>query len=316
MVDVAPLADAAHDVVDERQRLEAEEVELDQADLVDVRAAELRHHAALFVDEEGQILDQRPRADDDAGGVLGGVAQQALELERMREQALLALALVAQLAQARLHLQGVGEREVLALLGRRVELGDLVGLAVGELEDAADVLDRRLPLQRPEGDDLRDVVLAVALAHVADHLVAALEAEVHVDVGHRLALRVEEALEEQVVRNRIEVGDAQRPRHDAARRRAAAGADRDALALRVVGEVGDDQEVAGEAHVLDHRQLGVDALLIGPLAFRVPVAERAQADQPLLESDARVALQLILERHALGRPGRPGTGSGRTPAPA
>ena len=93
-----------------------------------------------------------------------------------------------------------------------------------EVEHAADVLDRLLPLERAEGDDLRDAVGAVLLAHVADHLVAALEAEVDVDVGHRPALGVQEALEEQVVLDRVEVGDAERPGDQAAGRRAAARA--------------------------------------------------------------------------------------------
>ena len=64
---------------DQRQRLQAEEVELDEADRLDVGARVLRHDRAVLVDEERQVLDQRPVGDDDAGGVLGGVAQQAFE---------------------------------------------------------------------------------------------------------------------------------------------------------------------------------------------------------------------------------------------
>ena len=45
---------------------------------------------------------------------------------------------------------------------------------------------------------------------VADHLAAAAVVEVDVDVGHRRALGVEEALEQQTVRDGIDVGDAQR----------------------------------------------------------------------------------------------------------
>ena len=45
-------------------------------------------------------------------------------------------------------------------------------------------------------------------AHVIDHLLAFAEAEVDVDVRHADALRVEEALEQQVVLQRIDVGDA------------------------------------------------------------------------------------------------------------
>ena len=52
---------------------------------------------------------------------------------------------------------------------------------------------------------------AVFAAHIVDHRVAALLAEVDVEVGHRHALGVEEALEQQVEADRIEIGDGQRP---------------------------------------------------------------------------------------------------------
>jgi hypothetical protein len=56
-------------------------------------------------------------------------------------------------------------------------------------------------LQRPEGDDLPDGVGAVLVADVLDDLAAALLAEVDVEVGHRDAFGIEEALEQQVKRS-------------------------------------------------------------------------------------------------------------------
>ena len=60
-----------------------------------------------------------------------------------------------------------------------------------------------------EGDDLRDVLAPVLLGDVIDDLAAAVHAEVDVDVGHGDALGIQEALEEQLVLQRIDVGDAQ-----------------------------------------------------------------------------------------------------------
>jgi hypothetical protein len=91
-------------------------------------------------------------------------------------------------------------------------------------------------------------LVAVLVGDVVDDLAAALLAEVHVEVGHRHPLRVEEALEQQVVGERIEVGDAQRVGHQGAGARAAAGAHRDVVLLGPVDEVGHDEEVAGELH--------------------------------------------------------------------
>src|SRR5207245_1574223 len=98
-------------------------------------------------------------------------------------------------------------------------------------------------------------VAAVLFPYVFEHLVPALDAEVDVDVGHRLPLRVQEALEEQAVGNRIEIGDAEAVGDEAAGARAAAGSDRDASALGLADEVGDDQEVAREPHLANGREL-------------------------------------------------------------
>ena len=91
-------------------------------------------------------------------------------------------------------------------------------------------------------------VAAVLPGDVLDDLAPARLAEVDVDVGQADALGVQEALEEQVVLHRVDVGDAQAVGDEAARRRAAARPDGNPLLPRVADEVPDDQEVAREAH--------------------------------------------------------------------
>ncbi len=120
---------------------------------------------------------------------------------------------------------------------RRDRLGDAVGVGVRDVHHPRHVAHHRPRLHRPEGDDLRDVLAAVLPGDVLDDLAAAALAEVDVDVGQRDALGVEEALEDQVVRDRIDVGDPQAVGDEAAGRRAAAGPDRDALLARVADEV-------------------------------------------------------------------------------
>ena len=100
----------------------------------------------------------------------------------------------------------------------RHHLAEPVDLAVGHLQHAADVAQHGARLQRAEGDDLRDLVAAVFLLDVADHLVAAVLAEVDVEVGHRHAVGIEEALEQQREAQRVDVGDGQSHRRPASRR--------------------------------------------------------------------------------------------------
>src|SRR5690606_17646073 len=130
--------------------------------------------------------------------------------------------------------------------------------AVGMSQHAARVAYHRPGGHRAVGDDLRDPVAAVAFAHVLDDAVTALHAEVDVEVRHRHTLRIEEALEEQVVPNGVEIGDPQRPRDQRPGARAAAGSHGNPLFLGPADEVGHDEEVTGEAHPANdvelHRQ--------------------------------------------------------------
>ena len=97
-----------------------------------------------------------------------------------------------------------------------------------DAEQPGHVLDRGARLERAEGDDLADAGLAVALPDVVDHLAPALEAEVHVDVGHRHPLGIEEPLEQQVEPERVHVGDPQSVGDQRAGRGTAARAHRNA----------------------------------------------------------------------------------------
>ena len=95
-------------------------------------------------------------------------------------------------------------------------------------------------------------------------------AEVDVEVGHRHALLIQEPLEQQLVLQRVEAGDVQRIRDQRAGPRAAARSHRTAVALRPVDEVGNDQEVAGEAHLQDRLDLEVEPLDVAR-ALRFPL---------------------------------------------
>ena len=116
----------------------------------------------------------------------------------------------------------------------------------------------------------------VLLAHVLDHLAAALEAEVDVDVGHRDALGIQEALEQQVELERIDVVMPERIRDDRPRGRAATRSDGDVVLARRADEVPDDQEVAGVAGLGDYAELVVEPLAATFVGKRVAVALRAR----------------------------------------
>ena len=183
------------------------------------------------------------------------------------------------------------QRDVLAHDGRRHRLGDPVAHGEGEPQDARGVLDRLLGLDRAVGDDLRDAVGAVLLDDVLDDLTAAAFVEVDVEVGHGHALGVEEALEEQAVAQRVQVGDLHGVGGHRPGARATARADPDAVLLGPVDEVGDDEEVPGVPLGDDDLDLvlGLLAHVVGDAA---PGSGGASPRPDLLDEPALLVLPL------------------------
>ncbi|KPQ09879.1 MAG: hypothetical protein HLUCCA09_02175 [Rhodobacteraceae bacterium HLUCCA09] len=254
----APLAvDQVERVLHHGQRLESEEVELYQPRLLDPFHVELgRRHLRPRVLVERHQRVERAVADHHARGVGRGVAQQPLDLLAVGEQAVDRLVLRL-LAQARLVGQRLLDRDGLDPLDRD-QLGQAVDLTVGQLQHPAHVAHGGFRQERAEGDDLRHLLAAVAALYIVDHLLPPVHAEVDVEIGHRHPLGVQEALEEQVVTQWIEVGNRQRIGDEAARARAAAGTDGNVAILGPLDEIRHDEEVAGKAHPLDDAQLEVE----------------------------------------------------------
>ena len=193
---------------------EAQEVELEQAQGLHAVHLVLGHERVRVGGPlERHELGQRVAADDHAGGMRRGVARHALELAGDVDELVDALVALVHLAEGRGDLERLVELDA-QLVGDG--LGDAVDLAVAVAHDAADVPDRRPGEHRAEGDDLGHVVLAVLAGDVVDDLVAAGVLEVDVDVRHRHAVRVEEALERQLVDDRVDGRDAQRVGDDRA----------------------------------------------------------------------------------------------------
>ena len=252
-------------VFDHREVPKAQEVHLQQAERLDPVHVELGHDllrvvARVLRQLQRQVVHERGVADHHAGGVDRVLAAQPLEGTGGLDDLLgLGLLLVGRRQVGR-ELQRVFDRVVPAHHRRRVHLAEAVPHHRREAQHARGVADALLALDRLERDDLGDVVRAVLLGGVADHLVATTLVEVHVDVGHLDALGIEEALEQQAVAQRIEVGDAQAVRHHRAGRAAAAWPDADAVLARVADQVPHDQEVAAEPHRRDDPELVVDAV--------------------------------------------------------
>src|SRR5665213_209936 len=161
----------------------------------------------------------------------------------------------------------------------RNELGDFVDVGEAHVEHAAYVLNRGPCAERVEGDDLGDLFAAVLLGDVLNDFAAAVHAEIDIDIGHADALGIEEALEQQAILQRIDIGDLHGVADEAAGGGTAARTDGNILRFREADKVPDDEEVAGELHLLDHRDLEIETLdVVAEIVFQV--AGRAQSFEP------------------------------------
>ncbi len=220
-----------------------EEVHLEEADLLDrahrvlrddlvlalgpAAFAVLSGRAAVLGELQGNDLVERAVGDHDRGGVDRVVADHSLEALRDVDDPLRVRARVHLAAQVRVGLQALLEAGAAAHDRLRDELCEPVAGAVVVAQHPGGVPRCGARRHLAEGDDLRDRLAAVLLLDVAHHPLAATDREVDVDVRHGLSGRVEEALEEEVVRERVEVRDVEAVGDDRAGRRAAARADRD-----------------------------------------------------------------------------------------
>ena len=228
---VGPLTGGALDdverILDHVEVAEAEEVHLEQSDLLDRLHRELRHGPehplAVLVragvgDLERHDVGQRAIRDHDRGGVDRGVPHDSLEPLGHLDDLLGGRVPVDLGAQAAARPEAVLEARRTAHDRVGDQLGQAIAGAVVEAEHARRVARRRAREHLAERDDLRHRLLAVLVGHVPDHALTAADREVDVDIGHRHALGIQEALEQQAVAERVDVGDLRASTRPATRR--------------------------------------------------------------------------------------------------
>ena len=155
-------------------------------------------------------------------------------------------------------------------------LRQLVRQAIGLALHPRHVTHHRLRGHGAKGDDLRYRLAAIGIRHIVDNPVTPFHAEVDVKVGHGNPFRIQEALEQQVILQRIQISNQQRIGHQRARPRTPARPDRYAVVLGPLDEVHDDQEVTGKLHLDDDIQFEVEPINVDLPAGLVILRTRRQ----------------------------------------
>ena len=101
------------------------------------------------------------------------------------------------------------------------------------------------------GNDAGYFLVSVFIGYPLQHFVAAFVVKVDVDIGHRNAVGVEKTLEQQIVFQRVDVGNSQAVCHRRTGCRTTAGPNSHIHLTRSVDKILHDKEVAGISHVGD-----------------------------------------------------------------
>ena len=146
---------------------------------------------------------------------------------------------------------------------------------------------------------MADGITAVFVFDVVNHAIAIGLAKINVKVGHGHPLRVQETLKQQVVLERIEVGNFQRIGHQGTGTGTPTWANWTAILFSPIDEVTHDQEITREAHVQDGVDLKFQALGIAR-AFNLTLGGvGVQMNQTLFQALYRQQAEIILDRHRL-----------------
>ncbi|MPL91562.1 hypothetical protein SDC9_37637 [bioreactor metagenome] len=199
------------------EHAEAEHVDLQDAERVDVVLVPFDHRAPLH----RRVLDRaqgvEPVAgDDEAADMLAQVARKADDLGDQRDGAGQAPVVGVQPELAQPGGVGPGVRAAPDLAReRRGDIGR-------EPHHLADLADRGAGAEMDDGGAQPRPLAAIAGIDPLDHLLAPLMLEIDVDVGRLAAVARDEAFEHHADHLGADIGDAERPADDRIRRRAAA----------------------------------------------------------------------------------------------
>ena len=135
---------------------------------------------------------------------------------------------------------------------------------IAETHNTSHIADTAAGCHGTKSDDLRHTVCAIFFNNIIDNFLAALVAEVNIEVRHGDTFRVQEALEKQIIFHRINTGDTDAVSGNTARTGTSSRADRNAVSFCIVDEVIDDEVVIHISHGGNDIQLvlqTVDVLL-------------------------------------------------------
>ncbi len=195
-------------------------------------------------------IHNRSFADYNARRMCGGMARQSFQTFRCVNQPFRVLLIFVSLFQIRIHFHRRIYGDILPLYAGN-HFGNTVRIGIGHCQRPPHILDNRTCRHRTECNNLRYMVLAIFFDNVVNDLLPPFIAEIHVNIRHTHAFRVQKPFKNQAVFDRVNRCDRKAVRNHAARCRTAPRSYADAMVLRVFDKIPHNQEIIHKAHVLN-----------------------------------------------------------------
>jgi len=258
-------------ISDDSQGAQPQKVHLQKTQLFDLGHVELGHRQAVICCQR-QIVIGGFRRNDHTRRVGGGVPGHALHLQRGVDELGHLRVGIVELFQLAGNLQCPLEGH-LQFHGHK--LCYHVHLLVWNTHHAAHIPDGVAGSHGTKGNDLRHMIRTVFAVHIVDDLLPALVAEVHIEIRHTDALRVQKALEDQVIADGVDIRDSNTVGGNTARAGTSSRPHRDALTFCKIDVVPHNEVVVGIPHGLDHADLVFQAVNVGLRHIRAIAALQA-----------------------------------------
>ncbi len=282
------LFDVIDGKLDDGQVAQTQKVELDQSDFLDIVLVKLRDYRAAAI---GRIqraeIGELARRDEYPAGVHADVPRQVFETRSEIEKIAHFFAIFDLGLELRFGRDCLGQRQGFVLLHRN-QLRQLIAKVVRQIEHASDIANYRFRRHGAEGSDLRHCRHAVFFANVFDDAPAFVLAEVDIEVGHGDPFRIQEALKQKCVTQRVEIGNAQCVGDQRAGSRTSSGSDRYVVVFCPVDEIRDDQEVARITHLNDRVRLDLEPRIVGRALFRPFIGIGVELPQTMFKPRRRL----------------------------
>ncbi len=269
------LVDQTKGAIDDVQRSQTEQIDLEQTEIFEVVLVPLDHRAAGHRGVlDGHEVVHRLVAEQEAARVDRQVAREVLDLERQAHEMLVRAA-----ARVQADTCGGARSEVLVM---RQQTRDTIERRLRQAEGLAHLAHGRAGAVADEVGHHGRIIASIAVVNELDDFLATLVLDVEVDVGRLAALPGQEALEEKIHPHRVHGRDAEHETHGRVCSRAAS-LTQDPVVPAELHDLTHGQEVAVVVELANELELAFDLLAhlvrhaITVTLPRTGLRERAQA---------------------------------------